>query len=133
MPVPIPPASGNATTTVARARTAEPSPPVGTPTRQGAQHGNSTTGHTDGSTPNQAAAKPLTTDTFAKAVNHSLDAVSGREYSADAGAAEAATGEIASTSDLRITNVEAETSTEMTVAIRNRAVAAFNEILAMQM
>ena len=84
---------------------------------------------------NPAPAPPhrtVTKDGFAKVVNHALDAVAGTEYGADIAARRAATGELGSVSDLTIAGSDAESSSAVNPAIRDRALAAFNEILTMQ-
>ncbi len=44
----------------------------------------------------------------------------------------AATGDLSSVSDFMIATTEAQLATEITVAIRDRAIAAFNDIMRMQ-
>lgn len=132
MPTPIPPASSAGLAILAGRRERDPAAP-------------------NTSTPDAFVAAPaakapatktsVTVDGFAKVVNHALDTASGVEYSADSVSREpatrtenqSATGEAGSASDLAIASADAEASVEMTVADRGRALAAFNEILAMQM
>ncbi len=54
------------------------------------------------------------------------------EARADSAALAGATGELASVSDYMIASTEAQLTTEITVAVRNRAIESFNEIMRMQ-
>lgn len=62
------------------------------------------------------------------------DAVSGLEATqdrADAVAASAATGDLTDVADYMIAATEASLATELTVAVRNKAVEAFNDVMRM--
>lgn len=114
MPVPIPPASSTAPTAVVSPGAREPEPIA--------------------ALLEAASAKPaITTDGFARVVNNALDTASGVEYNADSVSTQGSSGEQKSVSDLRMSGSESDASGELTMANRGRALAAFNEILAMQM
>ncbi|MGH1489478.1 MAG: flagellar hook-basal body complex protein FliE [Acidimicrobiales bacterium] len=117
MTVPIPPASsaGSALTTTLRdSDSAQPNVAVPTPP------------------PTAAVESPTTIEGFAKVVNDALDTVSQLEYGADSASQQAATGDLSSVSDFMVATSDAQLATEMTVAIRDKALAAFNDILTMQ-
>ncbi|MGI9598189.1 MAG: flagellar hook-basal body complex protein FliE [Acidimicrobiales bacterium] len=69
---------------------------------------------------------------FAKAITDALDTISGLENAVDRAGQQAATGDLNSVSDYMIATSEAQLATEITVAIRDRAIAAFNDIMRMQ-
>ncbi|MGB5758338.1 MAG: flagellar hook-basal body complex protein FliE [Acidimicrobiales bacterium] len=70
---------------------------------------------------------------FAQAISNALDTISGLEYEVTAASQQAATGDLNSVSDYMIATSEAQLATEVTVAIRDRAIAAFNDIMRMQL
>lgn len=81
-----------------------------------------------------AAAKGASTsggDGFAKAVTSALDSVNNQQTKADELANQAALGKVSDPHEYMIAATEASLSTELTVAVRNRAVEAFNEIMRM--
>lgn len=67
-------------------------------------------------------------DSFAGA----LDSLQATHTKADELATQAATGDLTDAHDYMIAATEASVATEMTVAVRNRAVEAFNTIMQMQ-
>lgn len=69
---------------------------------------------------------------FTDAVTSALDDVAALENNVEAASRQAATGDLASVSDYMIAASEAQLATEVTVAIRDRAIAAFNDIMTMQ-
>jgi flagellar hook-basal body complex protein FliE len=81
----------------------------------------------------RAAQAPETeTAGFGSAVANALDGLnSAHQRSADAARA-AATGDLQSVSDYMVAASEAQLATQITTAVRNRAIEAFNEIMRMQ-
>jgi flagellar hook-basal body complex protein FliE len=65
-------------------------------------------------------------------VTRALEHVNGLQVQADDYARQAAVGELDSVSDYMIAATEAQLTTQLTVAVRNRAVEAFNDIMRMQ-
>lgn len=68
---------------------------------------------------------------FGKLVASSLDQLDGVQRNADSLAVQAATGELENIHDYTIAATQAQVTTQVTVAIRNKAVEAFNEIMRM--
>ena len=71
------------------------------------------------------------TDGFASVLAASFDRMQGVQASADALAAQAATGDLKDVHDYMIARAEASLATEMVVTLKNKAVEAFNEIMRM--
>ena len=69
---------------------------------------------------------------FADAVGQALNTVGQLEGAVTEAGRQAATGDLRSVSDYMIATSEAQLATEITVAIRDRAIAAFNDIMRMQ-
>jgi flagellar hook-basal body complex protein FliE len=69
---------------------------------------------------------------FGDVLSKQFDAVSVAQDKADRLAVEAATGDLQSLQDYTIASTEAQLLTQVTVAVRNKAVEAFNEIMRMQ-
>lgn len=69
---------------------------------------------------------------FADAVGEALSAVGRQETEVRRAAEAAAVGDLRSVSDYMIAATEAQLATEITVAVRDRAISAFNEIMRMQ-
>lgn len=69
---------------------------------------------------------------FADSVGSALSRLDDAEARADAAAVAGATGDLASVSDYMVAATEAQLATEVTVAVRNRAIEAFNDIMRMQ-
>jgi flagellar hook-basal body complex protein FliE len=66
------------------------------------------------------------------AFSAALDSLQGTQSAADSLAQTAATGNLTDIHNYTIAATEAQLTTEITVAVRDRAVAAFNQIMAMQ-
>ena len=68
---------------------------------------------------------------FGAALAHGLDHLQGLQNTSDNLATQAATGDLKDVHDYMIASTEASLGTELTVAFRNKAVEAFNEIMRM--
>ncbi|MEK7423647.1 MAG: flagellar hook-basal body complex protein FliE [Actinomycetota bacterium] len=97
-----------------------PIPPIAVP--GSIQTGNLTSG----------AAGPTGSDSFANVFTDQLDKLSAAQRRADDLAVQAATGDLQSIQDYTIASTEAQLLTQLTVAVRNKAVEAFNDIMRMQ-
>ncbi|WP_432511025.1 flagellar hook-basal body complex protein FliE [Kineococcus sp. SYSU DK001] len=69
---------------------------------------------------------------FASLLSGGLDKLQGMQSRSDDLAVKAATGDLTNVHDYMIASNEAQLATQLTVAVRNKAVEAFNEILRMQ-
>lgn len=69
---------------------------------------------------------------FGDSVGSALNKLGEAEAKADSAALASATGDLASVSDYMVAATEAQLTTEVTVAVRNRAIEAFNDIMRMQ-
>ncbi len=69
---------------------------------------------------------------FASSIGGALDALGDAEKRVDEAAVASATGDLSSVSDYMVAATEAQLATEVTVAVRNRAIDSFNEIMRMQ-
>jgi flagellar hook-basal body complex protein FliE len=76
----------------------------------------------------QAAAGP----DFGELVTQGLDNLDGIQRNADTLAVQAATGKLDNLHDYTIAATQAQVTTQVTVAVRNKAVEAFTEIMRMQ-
>jgi flagellar hook-basal body complex protein FliE len=70
-------------------------------------------------------------DGFGDLVTKAVDQVEGTQAKADDLAVKAATGELTDVHDYMIATTQAQLATELTVAVRNKAVEAFNDIMRM--
>ncbi len=89
------------------------------------------------SAPGSAAARARKSEasddsTFTKAVSDALASVGQMEQAATNAAEQAAVGDLESVSDYMIAATESQLATEITVAVRDRAISAFNDIMRMQ-
>jgi flagellar hook-basal body complex protein FliE len=82
--------------------------------------------------PAAGAASPTSGTDFAQALQHGLDKLQDMHHTSDKLAVQAATGELTDVHDYMIAATEASVATELTVAVRNKAVEAFNDIMRMQ-
>jgi flagellar hook-basal body complex protein FliE len=73
-----------------------------------------------------------TSSTFGRSLVEALDGLEATQDHADDLAEKAATGDLVDVHDNMISATEASLATELTVAIRNRAIESFNEIMRMQ-
>ena len=69
---------------------------------------------------------------FGNVVTNALQGMQDSQDNANSLAVQAATGDLTDVHNYTIAATEASLQTEMTVAVRDRAVAAFNQIMAMQ-
>jgi flagellar hook-basal body complex protein FliE len=81
--------------------------------------------------PTQSAA-PSSGAGFAAELGRGLDWLQRTQSTADNLAVKAATGDLTDVHDYMIASTQASLATELTVAVRNKAVDAFNEIMRMQ-
>ncbi len=85
-------------------------------------------------TPTTTAAADTATGTgnVGNVFSQALDALQGTQSSADSLAQAAATGNLTDIHNYTIAATEAQLTTEITVAVRDRAVESFNQIMGMQ-
>ncbi len=79
-----------------------------------------------------SAASASSGDSFGDVLTQQLDNLSAAQNQADQLALQAATGDLQAVQDYTIAATEAQLLTQLTVAIRNKAIDAFNEIMRMQ-
>jgi flagellar hook-basal body complex protein FliE len=84
--------------------------------------------------PGVGAAQPTPTSgtDFASALGHGLDQLQQVQGKADDLAVQAAAGTLSDPAEYMIASTQASLATQLTVAVRNKAVEAFNEIMRMQ-
>jgi flagellar hook-basal body complex protein FliE len=85
----------------------------------------------DTATTGATAANKASSAGFGDAVVGALNDLSAAHHTADDLATKAATGNLADVHDYTIAATEASLATELTVAVRNKAVEAFNSIMSM--
>ena len=71
------------------------------------------------------------TQSFGQTLVKALDGLQGAQTKADGLAVQAATGDLTNVHDYMIAATEASLATQLTVAVRNKAVDAFNQIMNM--
>ena len=71
------------------------------------------------------------TQNFGQTLTRALDGLNGAQAKADNLAVQAATGDLTNVHDYMIASTEASLATQLTVAVRNKAVDAFNQIMNM--
>jgi flagellar hook-basal body complex protein FliE len=77
-------------------------------------------------------ASPTGGQDFGKAISNVIDSLATGEAKTDAMAQQAATGRLQNVEDYLIQATESQLNMQLTVAVRNKAVEAFNEIMRMQ-
>ena len=77
-------------------------------------------------------ATPDAAESFGNMISNGLDNLQQTQATADKLATQAATGDLTDLHDYMIASTQASLQTELTVAVRNRAVESFNEIMRMQ-
>jgi flagellar hook-basal body complex protein FliE len=70
-------------------------------------------------------------DSFANVLGNAIDSVQGAQSNADDMATQAATGSLTNVSDYMVAAEEANLDTSLTVAVRNNALQAFQQIMGM--
>lgn len=83
--------------------------------------------------PSDAAGAATRGADFGNSLGSALDDLDASHRSTDELARAAATGDLASVEDLMVASTETQLATQLTVAVRNRAVESFNEIMRMQL
>lgn len=83
----------------------------------------------DTATTQAARAGSASSTGFGNAITGALDQLSALHHTTDTLATQAATGQLADVHDYTIAATEASLATELTVAVRNKAVEAFNQIM----
>jgi flagellar hook-basal body complex protein FliE len=93
------------------------------------------TGALSNAAPLQNATKVAGTsgDSFGDVVSKAIDSLQQTQTKADNLAAQAATGDLTDVHDYMIASTQANLATELTVAVRNKAVDAFNDIMRMSL
>ena len=72
-------------------------------------------------------------DSFASVLGNALDGVQSTQAAADNMATQAATGSLTNVADYMVTAEEANIQTQLTSAVRNNALQAFQQIMGMQL
>jgi flagellar hook-basal body complex protein FliE len=84
-----------------------------------------------GATP-AAGGAGATGSSFSNILGQGLDSLQSTQATADGLSVQAATGTLTNAHDLMIATTQAQLATQLTVALRNKAVDAFNEVMRMQ-
>ena len=79
-----------------------------------------------------AAGAAQRSDSFEGAIGNALETLNSQQLHADQMARDAATGKLQNVEEYMLAATEAQLGTQLTVAVRNKAVEAFNEIMRMQ-
>ena len=80
----------------------------------------------------QAAEVSSEVSGFGSSIGGALEGLGEAQATAQQAAVAGATGDLSSVSDYMVAATEAQLTTEITVAVRNRAIESFNEIMRMQ-
>ena len=83
-------------------------------------------------TKTDAAGAAARGDSFGELVSKNLDDLASKQGNADRLARDAATGKLQNIEEYMLAATDAQISTQLTVAVRNKAVEAFNDIMKMQ-
>jgi flagellar hook-basal body complex protein FliE len=86
----------------------------------------------DTATATGGAAAANGTQSFGHTLTNAIDGLQAAQTKADGLAVQAATGDLTNVHDYMIAATEASLATELTVAVRNKAVEAFTQIMNMQ-
>ena len=81
--------------------------------------------------PEATAAAANGSQGFGHSLTHALESLQASQAKADGLAVQAATGDLTNVHDYMIAATEASLATQLTVAVRNKAVEAFNQIMNM--
>lgn len=88
---------------------------------------------TTATAPTKAASSPGAAEDFSKAITGALDDLNASQRNTDQLAKAAATGDLDRVEDLMVATTETQLMTQLTVAVRNRAIESFNEVMRMQL
>ncbi len=88
---------------------------------------------TTATSPATAASSTGSADDFSKAITGALDDLDASQRNTDQLARAAATGDLDRVEDLMVASTETQLLTQLTVAVRNRAIESFNEVMRMQL
>jgi flagellar hook-basal body complex protein FliE len=106
--------------------------PVGAVSGVGGVGGLSGVANVAGTTGTQAAGATDGSSSFSNILGQGLDSLQSTQANADNLSIQAATGTLTNAHDLMIATTQAQLATQLTVALRNKAVDAFNEVMRMQ-
>jgi flagellar hook-basal body complex protein FliE len=81
----------------------------------------------------KARTEQVESTSFGQAVGDAISKIGTQEAAMEKAAEAAATGDLRSVSDYMVAATEAQLTTEITVAVRDRAISAFNDIMRMQL
>jgi flagellar hook-basal body complex protein FliE len=84
-------------------------------------------------TRSDGAHRPDSAPAFGASMATALDNLDAAQKATDQLARAAATGDLSRVEDLMVASAETQLATQLTVAVRNRAIESFNEIMRMQL
>jgi flagellar hook-basal body complex protein FliE len=88
---------------------------------------------TTAASPATAASSTGSAEDFSTAITGALDDLDAAQRNTDQLARAAATGDLERVEDLMVATTETQLLTQLTVAVRNRAIESFNEVMRMQL
>ncbi|UDY37178.1 flagellar hook-basal body complex protein FliE [Dermatobacter hominis] len=88
---------------------------------------------TTATSPTSSASSAGSAEDFSKAITGALDDLDASQRNTDQLAKAAATGDLERVEDLMVATTETQLMTQLTVAVRNRAIESFNEVMRMQL